>query len=61
MEVEEGKISKLLKYLDIKDDKVARQIHIPINYDIFNFEFKKVEVQKLPKRFNVIDAYNGNA
>ena len=61
MEAEEEKISKLLKYLDIKDDKVARQIHIPINYDIFNFEFKKVEVQKLPLRFNVFDAYNGNA
>ena len=58
MEAEEEKIDKLLKYLDIKDDKIARQIHIPINYDIFNFEFKKVEVQKLPQRFNVFDTYS---
>lgn len=55
MDVEDEKKEELMRYLGIIDDNLENQIHIPVGYDIFNFEFKKVEENKLPQRTNVFD------
>lgn len=55
MDVEDEKKDALMKRLGIIDSNLEDQIHIPIGYDIFNFEFKKIEENKLPQRFNVFD------
>ena len=43
----------------ISNSDLENQIHIPIGYDIFNFEFKQIEEHKLPEHFNVFDAMTG--
>ena len=50
MDVEETKKEKLMTQLGIKDDSIFDQIHIPVGFDIFNFEFKKVVSTILPRR-----------
>lgn len=55
MDVEDEKKEELLLRLGISDSNLENQIHIPVGYDIFNFEFKKIEENKLPEHFNVFD------
>ena len=61
MDVEDEKKEELMKRLGIANSNLENQIHIPIGYDIFNFEFKQIEEHKLPERFNVFDAMSGIA
>ena len=55
MDIEDEKKDELMKRLGIIDSNLENQIHIPVGYDIFNFEFKKVEENTLPQSFNVFD------
>lgn len=55
MDVEDDKKDELMRYLGIIDSHLEEQIHIPIGYDIFNFEFKQIEENKLPQRVNVFE------
>lgn len=43
MEIEDEKKDNLMRRLNIIDSNLADQIHIPVGYDIFNFELKKIE------------------
>ena len=49
MDVEDAKKADLMKHLGISDSNLEDQLHIPVGYDIFNFEFKKIEENRLPK------------
>ena len=55
MDVEDEKKDELMRHLGITDDNLEDQIHIPVGYDIFNFEFKIVEENKLPQSINVFE------
>ena len=55
MEIEDEKREKLMRRLGITDSDLENQIHIPVGYDIFNFEFKKVEESRLPQRHNIFE------
>lgn len=55
MEIEDGKRKNLMRRLGITDSDLENQIHIPIGYDIFNFEFKNVEENRLPQRHNIFE------
>lgn len=55
MDVEDEKKAELMKRLGISDSNLDNQIHIPVGYDIFNFEFRKVEENSLPQHFNIFD------
>ena len=55
MDVEEEKKEELMKRVGIINSNLEAQIHIPIGYDIFNFEFKKIEEHRLPQHFNPLD------
>ena len=55
MEVEDEKKNDLMRYLGSNNSDLERQIHIPVGYDIFNFQFKKVEGNRLPERHNVFE------
>ena len=48
MDVEDEKKDELMRHLGISDSNLENQIHIPVGYDIFNFEFRKIEENKLP-------------
>lgn len=48
MNVEDEKKEILLKRFEIDDESILEQIHIPISYDIFNFEFKKIVTPTTP-------------
>jgi hypothetical protein len=49
MDVEDAKKADLMKRLGINENSLEDQIHIPVGYDIFNFEFRKIEENKLPE------------
>ena len=61
MDVEDEKKEELMTRLGISNSDLENQIHIPIGYDIFNFEFKQIEKHKLPEHFNVFDAMAGTS
>lgn len=43
MDIEESKKDELMKKLDINDELILNQIHIPVGRDIFNFTFNKIQ------------------
>lgn len=49
MDVEDEKKEELIRRLGIDDSNLEDQIHIPVGYDIFNFEFRKIEENRLPE------------
>ena len=49
MDVEEIKKEQLMQQMEIMNDSIFDQIHIPIGYDIFNFHFEKVIPNTLQK------------
>lgn len=55
MDVEDEKRGELMYHLGINDSNLESQIHIPVGYDIFNFQFKKVEENRLPQRHNIFE------
>lgn len=62
MDVEDEKKDELMKRLGISDSGIENQIHIPVGYDIFNFEFKKILGHKLPQQdFNVFDTMSDSS
>lgn len=48
MDVEELKKDKLMERLGITEAEIYNQIHIPVGYDIFNFDFVKIIPNTLP-------------
>lgn len=48
MDTEEDKKKILSQYLKLTDPNLLEQIHIPIGYDIFNFNFIRVEAHTPP-------------
>lgn len=48
MDAEDEKKAALLTRLGLTESKLADQIHIPIGYDIFNFDFSKIVVTGVP-------------
>ena len=49
MDAEEDKKFELLKKLGLSENEdVFNQVHIPVGYDIFNFNFAKIETNLLP-------------
>lgn len=54
MDVEDEKKDELLKHLRISDTNLDKQIHIPVGYDIFNFEFKKIEDSSISETLTAI-------
>lgn len=56
MDVEDAKKESLMVKLGVKDEAVFDQIHIPVGYDIFNFEFVKVVGAKVDNPpFNIFE------
>ena len=56
MDVEEIKKENLMVKLGIKDEAVFDQIHIPVGYDIFNFQFQKIEENSLQaETYNIFE------
>ena len=55
MDVEDEKRTDLMRHLGLDDSDLESQIHIPVGYDIFNFQFKKVETNRLPQRHNIFE------
>lgn len=61
MDIEDEKKEELMQRLGISNSNLENQIHIPVGYDIFNFEFKKIEENKLPDHFNVFDTISDSS
>ena len=61
MDIEDTKKEELMQRLGISDSNLENQLHIPVGYDIFNFEFKKIEENKLPEHFNVFDTMSDSS
>lgn len=55
MDVEDEKKAELMRRLGINDVNIENQIHIPVGYDIFNFEFEEKEDNELMQHYNVFD------
>lgn len=49
MDTEEVKKEVFMEHIGLADRELLDQIHIPVGYDLFNFEFKKVIGQRLPR------------
>ena len=63
MDIEDEVKVQLLKKLQVDDDSVLDQIHIPIGKKLFNFSFKEIEPHTLKKstEFNPLDTYESKA
>lgn len=44
MDIEDERKEKLFAYLNIEDENLRDQIHIPVGYDIFNFKFISITI-----------------
>lgn len=55
MDVEDEKKDELMRHLGVDDTNLVEQIHIPVGYDIFEFEFRKIVENRIPQKFNVFE------